>query len=136
MKIKQPEKNKMSLHLLYKNYLKDKAFVEAWLERGGLKGTLALLFAFSRLLLPFFCGSLLFFVILLLCVSLLWSFGLLSFFASLVLAFLRILPVFGSFLALPSLVCSPLALLFFIFLLLPPPPPPLPPTPPPPRLEC
>ncbi len=36
-KIKEPEKNKMSLHLLSKNYLRDQSFVDAWLERGGLK---------------------------------------------------------------------------------------------------
>lgn len=32
-----PEKNKMALHMLSKNFLRDDAFVEAWLERGGLK---------------------------------------------------------------------------------------------------
>jgi hypothetical protein len=45
IKIRSPEKNKMALHMLSKNYLRDKVFVDAWLERGGLK-VIMLLFCF------------------------------------------------------------------------------------------
>ena len=40
-KLGEPEKNKMALYMLFKTYLKDEAFVEAFLERGGLKALVA-----------------------------------------------------------------------------------------------